>query len=55
MPRRRSTGVRPHETSRAAERERAQTRGQGPKVHVKWIRMWGFEDSQDVGSEAAMH
>ncbi len=55
MPWRRQAGVRPHEISRAAERERAQTRGQGPKVRVKWIRMWDFEDSQDVGSEAAIH
>ena len=48
-------GVRPHEISWAVERETAQTAGQGPKVRAKWERMWGLEDSQDVGSEAAMH
>ena len=47
-------GVRPYEISWMVERERAQTAGQGPKVRVKWERMWGLEDSQDVGSEAAM-
>ena len=55
MPYRKREGVRPHEISRAVKRERAQTYSQGPEVRVKWERMWDFRDSQDVGSEAAMH
>ena len=47
-------GVRLYEISWTVERERAQTTGQGPKVCVKWKRMWDFKDNQDVGSEAAI-
>ena len=25
------------------------------QIHAKWKRMWGLEDNQDVGSEAAIH
>ena len=48
-------GVRLYEISWTVERETAQTAGQGPKGRVKWQRMWGLEDNQDVGSEAATH
>ena len=49
-----SPGVRPHEISWAVKRETAQTCSYGPKVRVKWKRMWDFEENQDVGSEAAI-
>ena len=55
MPRSRCTGVRLHEISWVVKREKAQTASQGPKVRVKWKRMWDLEDNQDVGSEAATH
>ena len=40
-----SAGVRLHEISWVVKRETAQTAGQGPKVQVKWKRMWDFEDN----------
>ena len=38
-------GVSLCEISRMDKRETAQTTGQGPEEHVKWKRMWDFEDS----------
>ena len=45
MPYWKSAGVRLHEISWAVKRERAQTYSYGPKVRVKWKRMWDFKDS----------
>ena len=55
MPSREYTGVRLWGISFIVKRERAQTSSLGPKVRVKWKRMWDFKDNQDVGSEAATH
>ena len=48
-------GVSPREISSAGKRGTPQINRQGPKVHVKWRRMWNCTDNQDVGSEAATH
>ena len=45
MPCRCGMGVRLYEISWIVKRERAQTTGYGPKMYVKWIRMWEFEDN----------